>query len=69
MASIKTTMANNPWWLNWLRGSSFDATKISIIKDGQKQYEVITLDDMKMLSRQYLDASKAQIIKVIPVKK
>ena len=69
MASIKTTMANNPWWLNWLRGSSFDANKIPIIKDGQKQYEVITLDDMKTLAKQYLDAQKVQIIKVIPTKK
>jgi zinc protease len=66
IASIKTTMKNNPWWLGWLKGASFDENKITIIRDGEKQYQDITLDDVKKLAKQYFDPQKAQIIRVLP---
>lgn len=69
IASFEVTINNNPWWLGWLKGSSFDKKRIPIIRDGKKQYERVTLDEIKALAKQYFDPSKAQIIKVLPSEK
>lgn len=69
IAAFEVSINNNPWWLTWLKGSSFDESRIAIIRDGKKQYERVTLDEVKSLAKQYFDPSKAQIIKVLPSEK
>lgn len=66
IASFEVTTHNNPWWVAWLSGASFDKKRITIIKDGKAQYENVTLDEIKKLAKQYFDPKKAQIIKVLP---
>ncbi len=69
VASFDVSRANNPWWLGWLSGASWDKNKITIIRDGKKQYENITLDQMKEYAKKYFDPAKAQIIKIVPSEK
>jgi zinc protease len=66
IADFEETTHNNPWWANWLETSSFNRNRLTIIRDGKRQYEQVTLDEVKLLARQYLDPSKAQIISVLP---
>lgn len=66
VASFDVSRANNPWWLGWLAGSSWDKNRITIIRDGKKQYEDITLEQMKEYAKAYFDPQKAQIIKILP---
>ncbi len=66
IANFEETINNNPWWLNWLQGSSFNKTRLIIIRDGKKQYEETTLEEVKALAKQYFNPQKAQIIKVLP---
>lgn len=65
-ASFEVTRANNPWWLGWLGGLSWDKEQAIKIRDGKKHYEDVTLEQMKEFSKQYLDPNKAQIIKIVP---
>lgn len=66
IADFDETRRNNPWWLNWLQGSSWDARNLEIIRGGQRHYEQVSLERLKELARQYLDPSKARIIRVVP---
>lgn len=66
IADIEETRNNNPWWLNWLSGSTADPRRLTIIRDGRKQYEQVTLSQVRALARLYLDPSKARLIKVLP---
>jgi zinc protease len=66
IADFEETRRNNPWWLNWLQGSSWEPRNLEIIRGGQRHYEQVTLDRLKQLAQQYLDPSKARIIRVVP---
>ena len=66
IADFEETTHNNPWWANWLETSSFNRNRLTIIRDGKRQYEQVTLDEIKALARQYLDPNKARIIKIMP---
>lgn len=66
IADFVETTHNNPWWANWLETSSFNRNRLTIIRDGKRQYEQVTLDEIKALARQYLNPAKAQIVKIMP---
>lgn len=66
LADIIETRANNPWWISWLSGSSFNPVRLDIIRNGQQHYEQVTLEQVKALARQYLDPSKARIVRILP---
>ena len=68
MTSFEATTHNNPWWLNWLATSSWDKNRLTIMRDGKKQYEDLTLEQMKALAKEYFNPNNAQIIKVVPSK-
>ena len=66
VADFDETTANNPWWLAALSNLSFDPNRLPRVRDAKDHYASVTLDKVKMLARQYLDPSKARIVKVIP---
>lgn len=66
IADFEETTHNNPWWANWLETSSFNKTRLTIIRDGKSQYEQVTLEEVKSLARQYLDPNKARIVRIMP---
>jgi zinc protease len=66
IADFEETRRNNPFWMNWLSGSSWEPRNLEIIRGGQRHYEQVTLEQLKGLARTYLDPSKARIIRVVP---
>jgi zinc protease len=66
IANFDETRKNNPWWLNWLEGSSWEPRNLEIIRGGQRHYEQVTLAQLKVKAARYFDPSKARIIRVVP---
>jgi zinc protease len=66
VADFDETTANNPWWLGALSNLSFDPNIVIRARDAKAQYAAVTLDQVKALARQYLDPTKARIVKVVP---
>lgn len=66
IADFDETRKNNPWWLNWLEGSSWEPRNLEIIRGGQRHYEQVTLEQLKVMAARYFDPSRARIIRVIP---
>jgi zinc protease len=66
IADFEETRRNNPWWLNWLAGSSWEPDNLEAIRGGQRHYAQVSLDQLKDIARQYFDPSKARIIRVVP---
>ena len=69
ITSFDATTKNNPWWLGWMENSSWDKNRLTIMRDGKKQYEEITLEEMKKLAKEYFNPAKAQIVRVVPSSK
>jgi zinc protease len=66
VADFDETTANNPWWLSALGNISFEPNRLVRVRDAKAQYAAVTLDQVKALARQYLDPSKARLVKVVP---
>jgi zinc protease len=66
VADFDETTANNPWWVGALSNISFDPNRLIRVRDAKAQYAAVTLDQVKALARQYLDPTKARIVKVVP---
>jgi zinc protease len=66
VADFDETTANNPWWMGALTNLSFDPNRLVRARDAKAQYAAVTLDQVKALARQYLDPSKARIVKIEP---
>lgn len=66
LADIEETRANNPWWVSWLSGSSFRPVRLDIIRNGQRHYEQVTVEQVRELARRYFQPGQARIVRVLP---
>jgi len=66
IAEITQSQRNNGWWANWLSGSFDDPRRLTILRDGKKQYEKATLPQMKALAVRVFGGTEPFSVTVVP---
>jgi zinc protease len=68
IAEITQSQRNNGWWVSWLSGSFDDPRRLTILRDGRKQYEQATLAQIRALAIKVFGGTEPFSVTVVPGK-